>query len=124
MNRTRFGDSIIIIVSVILIVFSFSSLRPLGGEPQVHVRTDRGLFIYDLSVDTVADFSGPVGSTTIEISEGKVHVHDSDCRNKVCVSAGWVSRIGDWIICLPNNVFILIEGSLQEGLGDVDDTAF
>jgi hypothetical protein len=124
MKRNRLGDSAIIIIAVVIIALSLGTYTNFSGEPQVHVRTDNGEFIYDLSVDTFATFAGPVGETTIEIQDGKVHVHDSDCRNKVCISAGWVSRPGDWIICLPNNVFVLIEGSIQNNEGGVDDTAF
>ena len=125
MNQTQLGDSIIILLSVVVIILSLRSITGFTGEPQVHVRTDSGEYIYDLSVDTFATFTGPVGETTIEVRDGKVHVHDSDCRNKVCISAGWVSQVGDWIICLPNDVFVLIEGKIESTEeGGVDDTAF
>jgi hypothetical protein len=125
MKRTWLGDSIIILLSIAVIVLSLNTIADVTGEPQVLVRTDKGEYIYDLSVDTFATFTGPVGETTIEVRDGKVHVHDSDCRNKVCISAGWVSQVGDWIICLPNNVFVLIEGKIKiENEGGVDDTAF
>ncbi len=124
MKQIRLGDIAILAVSIAIIVFSLGTYTNFSGEPQVHVRTDNGEFIYDLTVDSFATFTGPVGETSIEIKDGKVHVHDSDCRNKVCISAGWVSRVGDWIICLPNNVFLLIEGVIAESEGGVDDTAF
>jgi hypothetical protein len=125
MKLNRVGDIVILALSITLIALSLGTYQDFSGEPEVHVRTDGGEFIYDLDVDTFATFEGPVGETTIEIRNGKVHVHDSDCRNKVCIAAGWVSSPGDWIICLPNNVFVLIEGSLDKGDGGgVDDTAF
>ncbi|HLW22173.1 MAG TPA: NusG domain II-containing protein [Sphaerochaetaceae bacterium] len=124
MKQIRLGDIAIFIVSIAIIAFSLGRFTDFSGEPQVHVRTDGGEFIYDLGVDAFATFNGPVGETSIEIKDGKVHVHDSDCRNKVCISAGWVSRVGDWIICLPNNVFVLIEGAVAQETGGVDDTAF
>lgn len=94
-----------------------------SGKPEIHVRSANQQWVYDLSVNTTASFSGPVGTTTIEVRDGKVRVIDSDCRNKVCIAAGWISKTGQWIVCLPNDVFILIEGS-EQGDSDVDDTSF
>jgi hypothetical protein len=125
MKLNRVGDSVILLLSLTIIVLSFGGIADFTGKPEVHVRTEDGEFIYELEQDTFATFTGPVGETSIEIRDGKVHVHDSDCRNKVCIAAGWISSPGDWIICLPNNVFILVEGSLDSSEeGGTDDIAF
>lgn len=122
MTPIRVGDIIIFLLAVALIIGSFSFYSTISGKPEVRVKSGAGESIYDLSVDTQATFKGPVGETTIEIRGGQVHVSESDCRNKVCISAGWISSPGEWIICLPNNVFVRIEGSLEEG--SPDDTSF
>jgi len=124
MRRLKPGDFVILIISVAIILLSMRSFGEFSGKPEVRVRAGGKQWVYDLSVDTRATFDGPVGSTTMEIEGGKVHVHDSDCRNKVCIAAGWISRPGQWIICLPNDVFILIEGSEIQEEGGADDTAF
>ena len=122
MKRIKAGDVAIILISSAIIILSLTSFGRFSGKPEVHVRASGREWIYDISGDTPATFTGPVGETTIEINDGRVHVHDSDCRNKVCIAAGWIRRPGQWIICLPNDVFILIEGADEEG--EVDDTAF
>lgn len=124
MKRVKAGDLAILLLALLVIILSFTSLGDFTGKPEVHVRASGQRWVYDLSVDAFATFDGPVGETTIEIRDGKVHVHDSDCRNKVCISAGWISRPGQWIICLPNDVVILVEGAVTEQEGGVDDTAF
>lgn len=125
MKLNRLGDIAILFLSITIIILSLGTYTDFTGKPEVHVRTEDGEFIYDLEVDTFATFSGPVGETTIEIRDHKVRVHDSDCRNKVCIAAGWVSSPGDWIICLPNDVFVLVEGTVAEmDEGGADDTAF
>lgn len=125
MKPNRLGDIAILFLSITIIILSLGTYTDFTGKPEVRVRTEDGEFVYDLAVDTFATFSGPVGETTIEIRDHKVHVHDSDCRNKVCIAAGWVSSSGDWIICLPNNVFVLVEGTVAKTEeGGVDDTAF
>lgn len=124
MKQFKLGDIALLVISLAIIISSFNSYGDFTGKPEVRVRAGNQEWVYDLSVDTFATFYGPVGETTIEIQDGKVHVHDSDCRNKVCIAAGWVSQPGDWIICLPNDVFILVEGTMATQDGGVDDTAF
>lgn len=118
------GDVAILLLSLAIIAASFNLHEDFSGKPEIHVRAEGREYIYDLSTDTFATFTGPVGTTTIEILDGRVHVHDSDCRNKICIAAGWISHPGEWIICLPNNVFIFIEGAVDPNQGAVDDTAF
>ncbi|MFA5468683.1 MAG: NusG domain II-containing protein [Sphaerochaetaceae bacterium] len=122
MQKVRLGDVIIFLLATLLIVFSFTFYKGLSGRPEVRVRADGGEWVYDLAADTTATFKGPVGETTIEIKEGRVRVVDSDCKNKVCIAAGWISSPGQWIICLPNNVFVRLEGSLKGGT--IDDLSF
>ena len=123
-TKIKMGDIIIFILSLVLIAASFQPSRNLSGEPELHVRANNREYVYDLSVDTQAVFTGPIGETAIEIVDGRVHVPHSDCRNKICVSAGWISKPGEWIICLPNDVFISIEGKVDYANNEVDDLAF
>jgi len=122
-KNVKFIDIIIIALALLIIILSLYLIGPLKGNPLVTVSSGGSQWAYDLSVDSTATFSGPVGKTTIEIKDSSVRVVSSDCVNKVCVSAGKISKVGQWIICLPNEVFILIEGSIETG-GDVDDTSF
>ncbi|MBO4508325.1 MAG: NusG domain II-containing protein [Spirochaetaceae bacterium] len=46
------------------------------------------------------------------MKEGKVHIIDSPCKNKICINQGWSSPL----VCLPNNVTI----TLQEPEGGYD----
>lgn len=124
MIRIKAGDIVILLLSLVIITLSFLAIGTVSGKPEVHVRAGGKEWVYDLSVETLATFEGPVGETTIEVRDGKVHVLDSDCRNKVCIAAGWVSQPGQWIICLPNDVVILVEGAVENNQGGIDDTAF
>lgn len=52
---------------------------------------------------------------TVHIKDGEVWVTDSDCRDGTCERTGKISRAGQSIVCLPNNVVITINGK-----GDLD----
>ncbi len=125
MFRLRLGDILIFLLALAISISSLFLFHAFSGNEEVHVTTDSGTWIYDLSVDTVVDFEGPIGITTMEIAGGKVHVDYSDCRNQVCVLAGEIESAGEWIACLPNNVFIVIQGNTDvAGEGEVDDASF
>lgn len=123
MKSFRWGDILILLISLVLTVASFSVYRNISGKPIVHVRSGPQERLYDLSVDRIVEVEGLLGPTTIEIKDGKVRVTDSACRNKICIAAGWQESPGEWIICLPNNIFIMIEGS-HDLQGEIDELAF
>lgn len=114
MKRVTIVDGIIFIIALSISILSFSLYNTINGTPEVHVTSGGKEWVYDLSVDTYQTFTGPVGTTSIEIKDNKVHVHESDCKNQVCVLAGWISKPGEWVACLPNNVFIVIQGAVEE----------
>ena len=48
------------------------------------------------------------------VSDGKISVTESGCRDKVCVRTGAVSHAGEARICAPNRVAVTIEGSSND----------
>ncbi|MDC7244446.1 MAG: NusG domain II-containing protein [Sphaerochaetaceae bacterium] len=121
MKRPTFVDIIIFIISLSISILSFTLYTTLDGALEVHVTSGGKEWVYDLSVDTTETFTGPVGTTTMEIKNNSVHVHDSDCKNQICVLMGWISKPGEWVACLPNNVFIVIQGTVEEAEGETAD---
>lgn len=90
----------------------------------VRVESRDGTFIYALDENRNLAFEGPLGITEVVIEEGKVHVASSPCKNQIAVSAGKISKSGQWLINLPNEVFIFIEGGDPIGKDTIDDLAF
>jgi len=121
MKRLTIVDIIICIIALSISILSFTLFTALDGALEVHVTSGGKEWVYDLSVDTTETFTGPVGNTTIEIENNRVHVHESDCKNQICVLAGWISKPGEWVACLPNNVFVVIQGAIEEAEGETAD---
>jgi hypothetical protein len=124
MKKITLIDILIFILFLTISVLSFTLYTNVSGKPEVHITSGDKEWVYDLSVDTTASFDGPIGNTTIEISNNRVHVHSSDCKNQICLLAGWIDKPGEWISCLPNNVFILIKGQQQAQEDGPDDISF
>lgn len=53
---------------------------------------------------------GQLGTSTLEVEPGRIRVADSPGRRKLCVRAGWLSRPGASVVCLPNRVSVRVAG--------------
>jgi hypothetical protein len=92
-----------------------------AGEAVVVVEAPGRSWAYPLSAEVELDVPGPLGSTHVSIHGGAAAVTDSPCTNKICIAMGHVAHTGAWIACLPNRVFVRIEGRQA---AEVDKVAF
>lgn len=85
-------------------------LAPTSEPLRVEVQDPSGTSLYPLDEDRVIQAHGPLGITTIHVAQEKVWVHDSPCTNKVCIAMGVIHETGQFVACLPNQVFVRITG--------------
>ncbi|MBQ9538012.1 MAG: NusG domain II-containing protein [Treponema sp.] len=115
LNSIKILDIPVLLLFIAILTASILMLRKGGAdESQLIVRTPEGEFVYPLSKDAVYDIEGAVGTSKIEVLGGKARFLDSPCPGKTCVLSGYLSEPGAWAACLPNEVFIRIEGKKQE----------
>ena len=125
MKKIKLADIIIIILSVILIIFLFiRTYSQPQDSVELLVRVDNESWRFTLEDNRILHIPGPLGDTEIHIHDGEIFVKDSPCVSKICVAAGKIKRPGQWIVCLPNHVFISIEGTVESEIGEVDDIVF
>lgn len=65
---------------------------------------------FNLFQKKIIECEGKIGKVLVEIDNGKARVIESNCKDKLCIKKGWISNIGEYSICLPNEVFIIIKG--------------
>ncbi|MEI6876114.1 MAG: NusG domain II-containing protein [Spirochaetota bacterium] len=105
-----------LIIAVALVATVFVSVAVLGGRDggiSVRISGPDGEWDYPLARDREVKVSGPLGTTLVSIREGRVLVEASPCRNQTCVFAGSIDRGGQWLACLPNRVFVRLEGGAR-----------
>jgi hypothetical protein len=109
--RLKVLDLVIALAAAGAIAFSAASVYGPGkGQADVAISGQGGEWIYPLSVDRDVAVSGPLGETLIEIRGKSVRIEDSPCPNKTCIAMGAIASPGQWLACLPNRVFVHIEG--------------
>ena len=85
---------------------------------ELFVQTPKEKFVYSLAKDGIYKFKGLLGESSIQVESGKAKFLDSPCENKNCIQSGEISVNGQWAACLPNGIFINIEGKNKENTFD------
>ena len=110
-RKIKLIDIAVFAVFAVITVYAFSYAYSGGmNRKELLVHTPRGTFAYDMSKDRIIDIEGAIGTSRIEISGGTARFLDSPCPNKTCVQSMPISETGEWSACLPNQVFLRIEG--------------
>jgi hypothetical protein len=109
--KVKAFDIIIIIAVAGLTFFAtyVAYMRP-HGKDQVLIQGQGGEWVYPIEADTTVVVTGPLGDTKVRIQGNSAWVESSPCDNHTCIAVGSISRQGEWAACLPNNVFIVVNG--------------
>ena len=109
--KVRIVDIIIILAVAGLTFFAFyiAYMRPQGTS-QVLIRGDAGEWVYPVNAEETIVVKGPIGDTTVRIHGNSAWIESSPCDNYTCIAVGSVSKQGEWVACLPNNVLLIIHG--------------
>ncbi len=100
--------ALLIAALLVLLVIRNRQERETGTDAVVTVRTVDGDEVYPLNKDGVFSLNG--GTNTLVIENGEAWVSEANCPDKVCMGMGKISKNGEFIACLPNQVIIVVEG--------------
>lgn len=101
--------SVIIIIALIIFIVT-NSFKAEGHTVMVTI-DDKVYDEYDLSSDITISLD--IGNTLV-IKDNEAYVIDSTCEDKICISHGRISSVGETIICLPHKLIIEVKGDSDE----------
>lgn len=106
------GDLFVLLLAILLTagLFFHAWFKPEGDT--VVVRAN-GRIMLRTTLDRDADYEvpGKLGSSRIEIRQGRARVASDPGPRQICVRQGWVSRAGEAALCLANQISLEISGS-------------
>jgi len=115
------GDKILIVAVIIINVISLWLVKnvafnqnskyisvQVNGEEIKRIIFDKNMVGKQIPIET------EYGYNLIEIGDEKVRVIEADCPDKLDVKQGYISRVGEVIVCLPNRLVIEIKGTRAE----------
>jgi len=92
----------------------FAGLRLFGAEEGsvVQVRVSGEVRAeYSLSEDADVVVDGKGGTNRLKIAGGEAWIEEASCPDGLCVHMGKISKTGQSVICLPNQVVVEIVSS-------------
>lgn len=118
--RLRPLDSVLLVFLVALSflpIFLFASQKTSASEAQIKVH-GKLIKTLDLSVNqewTYESSSGDINK--VQVKNKKVRVYEANCPDQIDVKAGWKSKNGDTIVCLPHSFVVELTGgkTIQDG---------
>lgn len=111
--RIRLRPLDVVIVALSLAALVALSVIVYGGPASetLVISADSGEWVYPLSSSRTIEVPGKLGVTVVTIDQGQARIIDSPCTNKLCIASPPIKNTGEWSACLPNGVFIRIEGA-------------
>jgi hypothetical protein len=120
----KIPDLVIILLALALTGFSaFVVYIQPRGNIRVVIQGSNQKWIFPMDAEETVSVPGPLGNTVVRIHGNESWVESSPCANQTCVAMGRANSRGDWVACLPNNVFFIIEG-IDENGNHPDSTAW
>lgn len=129
---TRYKKDLILSIAIFVIAFTmlaayFVSLGHITQDGVVYAAvyiSGEMIKKIDLDHDDIFTIDTRYGQNTLCVRNGMIAVTDSDCRGKDCVHMGYISHSGEFIACLPHELFIKIEGENASKKGGIDAFAY
>ena len=116
-RRLRVLDYLIFASVITVSLWAFFFLYTGENRAQrLVIETPSGKWIYPLTETRTVVVPGAIGNTTVRIENNTAFISDSPCPNKTCINAATLRHAGDWNACLPNRVFLHIEGDTSEDM--------
>ena len=105
------GDIVFISICFGIILFSFFQMINLPRGEYIKIEDGtRKVFVFSLESNVEKKIGGPLGDTIIVIQNNKARIQSSPCNKKYCIHQGWINKINETIVCIPNKISLSIIG--------------
>lgn len=111
---------VIILLSIVTVVSSaaaFINSNKSYDKKYVQIEVKGKLYKklpLDNSSNEKINIKTGLGTNVVEIANNKVRITEADCKDKICIKDGSISKPGDVLVCLPHKVVIEIIGQNSE----------
>lgn len=120
------GDKVLIGFIVILTLISLGYIKRQAFSDenkfisiQVNGKQVKKIIFDKKVIGKKISIESEYGFNLVELGDEKVRVIEADCRDKIDVKQGYISKIGETIICLPNRMVVEIKGIKKSDAIDI-----
>ncbi len=113
-QRLTFFDGVIIFLVLGISAALFFGIVSRGAGEVAVIEIEGEIYgkyrFSDYETPEIIEITTEYGYNIVEISSRGIRVTDADCKDKIDVKRGIISRPGESIVCLPHKLIIYIEG--------------
>ena len=114
MLMIRPGDWLIGLLGLALVLGLW--LRAPASADQVLIKQAGQMFVEtSLRLNRIIPVPGPLGTTQVEIRDGRVRIKADPSPRQLCVKQGWLQS-GEAAVCLPNRVSVELGRAAYDSL--------
>jgi len=105
MNKNDWKLLFILLVIILILFIIFFSNQTKALKAHVYYENDLILEL-DLNINNTYTVKGNLGDVLIEVKDKKIKVLEETSNYHLCSKQGYISKVGESIICLPNRIII------------------
>ncbi|MBE6551909.1 MAG: NusG domain II-containing protein [Ruminococcaceae bacterium] len=117
MKKDRIFIAVYMLICVVISAVVY--FYPQGGESREAVIYRSGERVASLPLDKAGEYTFEDIGYTIVSENGRVFIKETHCPGKLCLNMGKISRIGSSIICVPNEITVMIVSNKRNTLDGV-----
>lgn len=117
MNRKLFEKGDIIVIAIAVIVSAILLIPKFSGEKQSLVAriTVNGEAVEEIDLSSLSESKTVIPQTApgviIRAEKNAIYFESAECRDRLCVASGKLTRRGDTAVCLPSRTVITVLGA-------------
>lgn len=109
---------VLLIAAIMFVSFTINGQNKGGKTAFIYVN---GEILYEVPLDKNYNDEIKIGTEMIiEISNGRVRIQYSNCKNQNCVKIGSINTQNQIIACMPNRIYILIKSEADNLINEFD----
>lgn len=118
----KLGDKVLIgiIILAIFSYFIYNYFANTTSDELIVIIKQNGEVIKQFKITDTMEyqetFKWQGHSNTIKIKNNTVRIIAADCKDKLCINQGEISRQGESIVCLPNRFVVEIKSAKDLGV--------
>ena len=111
-KKIKIGDLLTIFIFIVLTGYLASILWNFPQGEYLKIQMGKQVIgSFSLNQNVIKIIEGPIGKTEVIIDSGKVRISKSPCTKKYCLHQGWINKLNQTIVCVPNQISISIIGA-------------
>lgn len=111
------------LILVSLLLYCLIGLAATDTPVNVEIEVDGKLYAkYNLSEITtpkIIEINTQFGNNTLKIFSDGAEMTDSDCKDRLDVKCGKITKVGQIIVCIPNRITVKLCGNDEEKVDKV-----